>query len=270
MIIFLNKLTKPFKRFYPYDNSSIFAKIRTIIQCILIKVLDKYAYSKISLVSYLKKENKFKTDNQFLEKYNESKNGFEELWNSKERLTQEQIESFYSEHDKDVWRQVYLSKFSRHRKKCVLMAYNVLRDYSKDSQVKILDYGCGCGNYSNYFYKKGYKNICLADIRSSTFDFMKKTFGSKFKYISIDGAEPLSDNYDVVLMLDCLAHAYNPYNSVKHVIDHIETGGLIIMYYEKGVDNTHLARAHEQREKTMDYIKSKCKCLKDEEVYIKL
>ena len=269
-MIILDKLTKPFRRFYPYDDSSVFVKARTIAQVLLIKALDKYAYPDISLVNYLKKENGLKNDNQFLEKYKESKNGFEELWSSKERSAQKQIESFYSEHDKDVWRQAYLSKFDRHKKKYILMVYNVLCDYSKNPQIKILDYGCGCGNYSNYFYKKGYRNINLADIKASTFDFMKRTFGSKFKYINIDKAEPLSDNYDIVLMIDCLAHAYNPYDSVKHVIEHVKVGGLIIVYYEKGVKETHLARAYEQREKTMDYIKSKCKCLKYEEVYIKL
>jgi 2-polyprenyl-3-methyl-5-hydroxy-6-metoxy-1,4-benzoquinol methylase len=99
---------------------------------------------------------------------------------------------------------------------------SIISCYSKTPNLKILDYGCGCGIYGHYLYKKGYRDITLADIESSTFQFVQKAFGENFKYIKIDNPNPLNEIYDVILLIDCLAHAFNPFEIIKHVFNHLK------------------------------------------------
>lgn len=266
------KIFNRFEKFYPYEQCSLLMKIQTIARAVILKlfVFDNWLYPDISLVGYLKKLKGLKGNKEFLVKYKESQKDFEELWGAKPRTTKTEVESFYNEHDKDVWRQVYLSKYDRTKKNYVLWVYKLVNSLFKDRNVKILDYGCGCGNFGHYFYKKGYKDITLADIKSGTFQFIKDAFGPTFKYIEIDSDAPLKEIYDVILFIDAQAHAFNPFEITKHIIEHLNKGGLLVVNYEGGPFRTHLARAAEQRDKTIAYMYEKCHCLKKEVVFIKL
>ena len=99
-----------------------------------------------------------------------------------------------------------------------------------------------------------YSQDFAGNIGSSPFIWF--TIDSDIPYIDINNPTPLTENYDVILMIDCLAHAYNPYQAVEHIFEHLNKGALIVMYYENGIEGTHLARASEQREKTMQYTKT--------------
>ncbi len=266
----LKSFFERFELFYPYDQSSLSVKIKIIIRTIFIKIFNAFIYPDISLLDYFKELKEIKNNKEFLEQYNISTQGFDLLWEAKPRETQEQIEGFYSEHDRDVWRQVYLSKYCRHKRKYVLTVKDLISDYSKDAKIKILDYGCGCGIYSHYLSKKGYKDITLADIESSTFKFARDAFGEKFKYVKIDNPRPLTENYEVVLLIDCLAHAFDPFGAIEHVLEHLKKGGLLIIFYEREEVGTHVSADPMLREKTMNYIYDHCKCLKQDLVFIKL
>ncbi|MDD5110184.1 MAG: methyltransferase domain-containing protein [Patescibacteria group bacterium] len=267
--MFWKKYLERISRFYPSDQSSAVGKVRTMAQIVIIKFFHPFAYPGMNLVPYQKKLKGLKSNRAFVDRYIESKKDFEQLWKAKPRETQAQVESFYHEHDKDVWRQVYLSRYSRHKKKYVLMVTNAVRDFSRDPNLKILDYGCGCGIYGHYLSRRGYRDITFADIPCSTFDFVQAAFGSAFKYITLNQPAPLKETYDVILMIDCLTHAFHPLEATRHVLAHLRPGGLLVIYYEKGVEMTHLARAVEQRAPTMRMIAEQCRCLKDEEVYVK-
>lgn len=265
----MKKLLKKIQIFYPYDKVPFVIKLKTATRIIWIKLLGKRAFSKISIVPHMKRLKKIISDFEFVIRYAVSQVDFEKIWYSQPRDTQTAVELFYSEHDKDIWRQVYLSKYDNHKKKFVLMVADAIKMHSKNPNIKILDYGCGCGIYSNYLNLLGYNNITLADISASTFKFCKDVYKDKFKYITIDKPEPLTENYDIILMIDCLAHAYHPYESFLHVSSHLKTGGLLIIYYETKPGTTHLPRALEQREKTMQYIDEHYTCLKKEQIFIK-
>jgi 2-polyprenyl-3-methyl-5-hydroxy-6-metoxy-1,4-benzoquinol methylase len=258
-----------FQRYYPGDKSSLIAKLKVVIEFILIKFFNRFAYPNISLLKYMQEIEDVENKREFLIRYFASKNDWRRMWESQPRETKEQIESFYNEHDKDVWRQVYLSHYGKAKRRYILMVTDIIANYSKNPQTKILDYGCGCGVYGNYLYQKGYRDIILADIKSGTFDFAQMAFDQELKFLKLDRPEPLTDNYDVVLLIDCLAHAFNPYDALRHVLDHLKPGGLLIVYYEHGVEFTHLATASLERQKTMDFIYENCRCLKKDEVFIK-
>lgn len=259
-----------FRKFYPYDKCSIGMKIKAITRVVILKLFNKFLYPDISLVNYIKDLKGLKTDKEFLAYYYASKKDFDELWASKPRKTQKQVEDFYCEHDKDVWRQVFLSKYDRHKRNNVLRVFSLISSYSKNPNIKILDYGCGGGGFSHYLYKKGYRNITLADIESSTLQFVQTVFGEKFNYIKIDNPRPLKEGYDIILLISVLAHIVNPFDIIKHVLNHLKSGGLLVLDYEKGIERTHLAVAARQRKKVMDYIYKKCRCIKRDEVFIKL
>lgn len=265
----MKKILNKIQMFYPCDECSLSVKLKTAYRVVMVKLLGKYAYPKISLVPYIKKDKSLRSELEFLVRYYVSRIGFEELWAQKPRQSKEEVESFYSEHDKDVWRQIFLSKYDNHKKKFVLMVSEAVQLYSKDPKIKILDYGCGCGIYAHYLKSLGYQDITLADITSSTFQFVKKAFNNDFKYISLDKEKPLAEVYDVILAVDCLAHAFNPYEDFKHLSEHLKPGGLLVIYYETKRGLTHLDRAIEQKDMTFDYINKNYKCLKTEQVYIK-
>ena len=166
-----------------------------------------------------------------------------------------------------------MSKYDIERKRYVLRITQLIQVYScKNFNIKILDYGCGCGVFSHYLYKKGFRNITLADIKSPTLNFTKAAFGSTFKYLEIQNDTSLrgKEKYDVILLIDCLAHAFNPIEITKHVFSCLKKGGLLVVYFEEGTDHTHLERAVKQKQKTMDFISKNCTCLKSDEVFIKL
>jgi len=269
-LFLLEKAFQRFQKFYPYDSPIATAKARTILRIMLLKFFNRILYPNISLVKYMKDLKCLKNDQEFLKHYYTSKKGFKELWLSKPRKTKDQVESFYREHDKDVWRQVYLSKYDRSKKNRILRVTDVIRDYSRNPNIKILDYGCGCGHFSHYLYKKGYRNITLADIESSSLRFAKTVFGRMFKYIKINNPRPLKETYDAILLLDVLGHVFYPFDVAKHVLDHLKKGGILVLNYEREAGLMHLHRAIKQREKVMNYIYKKCRCLKREEVFIKI
>ncbi len=266
---FLKTKINHFKKFYPYDSCPLRLKALAIFRAMLIKLFPRFFYPNISLLEYMKDLYGLESDHDFLVGYHKSSIGFDELWNSKPRDTRETVESFYREQEADVWRQVYLSEYDREKKNYVLRVCNLIHHLFKDKNVKILDYGCGCGVFSHYLYKKGYNNITLADIKSRTLDFARKAFGSKFKYIEINSDTPLKESYDIILIIDVLAHVFNPFDVTRHILDHLNTGGLLIIFFEKGIHHTHLEKSVNEREKTMNYIYGKCECLKKDEVFIK-
>lgn len=265
----IKKKINRFKKFYPYDNCPLRLKALGILRVMLIKLFPRVFYPNVSLIKYMKDLYNIGSNHDFLVGYHNSSTGFDELWNSNPRDTKKAVESFYHEQEADVWRQVYLSEYDREKKNYVLRVYDLIHCLFKDKNVKILDYGCGCGVFSHYFYSRGYKNITLADIESGTFDFTKKVFGEKFKYMKIDSDASLKENYDIILIIDVLAHAFNPFDVAQHVIDHLNRRGLLIVFFEKGIHLTHLEKAIRERDKTMNYIYKTCKCIKEDEVFIK-
>jgi 2-polyprenyl-3-methyl-5-hydroxy-6-metoxy-1,4-benzoquinol methylase len=259
-----------FKKFYPYEKCSLRLKISAVFRAGIIKILNRFVYPRVSLLNEMKKIYGIKNNKEFLAGYRKMKEGFDdELWESKPRNTKEEIEGFYNEQENDIWRQIYLSEYDRDKKNYVLRVYGLISHFYKNKNTKIIDYGCGCGIFGNYLYEKGYKDITLADIKSKTLKFIQKAFGSKFKYTEINNGAPLKENYDIILLIDVLAHAFNPLETIRHIIDRLNGGGLLVMNYEKGVFRTHLKRAAEQREKTMNYIYDRCNCLKEDEIFVK-
>src|SRR3989338_5748530 len=91
--------------------------------------------------------------------------GAEELWNSRSRNDQASIEHFYQEHDMDIWRQAYYSKYDYGCKKKMVQTYHILKSSVKKNEP-ILDFGCGSGVFFHYPFSKGFKAVDAADIPS--------------------------------------------------------------------------------------------------------
>ena len=86
-------------------------------------------------------------------------------------------------------------------------------EYKFGSSIKILDYGCGPGSDALELCSQGYWMIAM-DLGSEMFNFLlyrtKKYKMMNFAALEIDEVKPLPYS-DLILSLDVLEHAFNPY-----------------------------------------------------------
>ena len=206
---------------------------------------------------------------EFRVRYYISRIGFEDLWNSKNRGTRESIESFYNEHDKDLWRQAFLSKYNPFYKKKILSAYHIA---NKVRAIKVLDYGCGAGVLARFLAIKGFE-VDAADIPSKTLSFVKSTMDKLLKrIITVDSNFELPDaHYDLIITLDALEHTVNPLEIIKKLLAALKKGGFLYIHFPTEVDftSTHTQEAQIQRPLVFSFLNEQCETLATEAVYRK-
>ena len=149
---------------YPY--ASLGEKPR-LIQYLWLFACPRIAFPSMSIVPVVKRAYKLMSDEEFRVRYYASRIGFVELWNERPRSTQTDVEHFYREHDKDIWRQAYLSRGAYNYKKKILRTYHIICREHLPPDAPILDYGGGAGVLVHYLSKKGFRAVDIADIVSS-------------------------------------------------------------------------------------------------------
>lgn len=252
---------------YPYKSNPLLFVYRKLT----IKLLGRYSFPKFSLISHLVRFYKLSGIDEFMVRYYVSRIPFEKIWLSKERENRKDYESFYKEHEGGIWRQAYQSAFEKSYKYKISYVVDSIRKAGFSKKCKIIDYGCGAGAVANALYNYGFKNIMLADIDSSTLDFVKKALAEEFReIITIKDDSPLTEKYDVIIAYDCLEHTFAPCDILRHLIESLNDNGLFILYYPKEKPNmTHTEIGQDQRERCMEYLRENLKVLDEELLYRK-
>lgn len=251
---------------YPYRNIS--GKF-LFLQYILLKMKPS-SFSRMSIVPAVKKHYRLDSTEEFRTRYYISRMGFEEIWREKDRETQSATEGFYMEHDKDIWRQAYLSCYSYMYKKKILHSAHIARQLPKGSRV--LDYGCGAGAVAHYLALLGYK-VDVADISSKTLKFVLTQFSETFNEI-IEVTSPITlpnDEYNLIISLDVLEHTFEPLAIMRSLINSLKVGGICFISFpiEDDFSCAHTRTAQKERAATFAYLAQTCETLVSEKVYRK-
>lgn len=216
----------------------------------------------MSIVPVVMRAYRLESRNEFLVRYFASRIGFEDQWASRTRDTPESIASFYLEHDKDIWRQAYLSDRKFSYKKKILKIWHLIRAEKITAESPILDYGCGAGVLAHYLARKGFTAVDAADIPSKTIEFVGRHMSGMLRNVVILDAEwtlPAKE-YAVIACFDVLEHTPSPLTIVKNFLRSLRTGGLLILNFPKETDFScaHLESAQKERDAVFALLRETC------------
>lgn len=216
----------------------------------------------MSIVPVVMRAYRLESRNEFLVRYFVSRIGFEAQWASRTRDTPESIASFYLEHDKDIWRQAYLSDRKFNYKKKILKIWHLIRSERIPAESPILDYGCGAGVLAHYLARKGFTAVDAADIPSKTIAFVSKHMSNiLMNVIVLDSEKALpAKEYAVITCLDVLEHTPSPLAIVKNFLRSLRAGGLLILNFPKETDFScaHLESAQKERDAVFTLLRETC------------
>jgi len=130
-----------------------------------------------------------------------------------------------------------------------------------DSDIKVLDYGCGVADPSIYMALNG-MDVTIVDLSNSQLEFAKWRFEKRnlpFRYVAAMQTEvpvELDNTFQVIVLAEFLEHTRNPRLFLEFAISHLEQGGILYdslgPCYSHGVGGDHLKEAKDQMEQT-DY-----------------
>lgn len=112
------------------------------------------------------------------------------------------------------------------------MYYSVVRSIKKNVKKggKILDVGCGLGYLSYSLSRAGYQALGI-DISERAIEEAIKKYGDYFlcqDFFSIKNSDN-SNLFDAVCMVELIEHVENPRQYIKHAINLLKPGGVIII-----------------------------------------
>lgn len=247
---------------YPYNTPST-KSITQYYELLKLRLMIETSFPEMNLIPKVCHVKGLKTEADFLEKYHTPPpKGFQEMWDSKSRNTKKQIESFYKEHDLDIFRQAYLSRFSFQYKFKLLRSWHVIETLLEDKDLPLLDYGCGAGALVNFLTNRGYSQVDACDIPSQTLDFVKKSMAHKLRKIfTVTGKEEyLKDEYALIISLDVLEHTTDPDKIVARLLKTLRPGGYLVVKFpiEDDFSCSHLNVAQKKRPATFKFLRQKC------------
>ncbi len=112
------------------------------------------------------------------------------------------------------------------KRKVNFLLESVISNFSGLPKGKILDLGCGEGEYSKRLKDSGF-DVISGDIDSARFKY-KDEIG--FKYCDITNKLPFADNtFDYVLLLEVIEHLRNPYAVISEINRIIKENGFLIL-----------------------------------------
>jgi len=242
------------------------------LEQIFLRVSPKATFPSMNIVPLVQKAYALKSDDEFTERYAKSMEGFDEIWCTSPRETKEQIEHFYTEHDRDIWRQAALSRDDYLYKKKLLWGLHVAKRACKKDDP-ILDYGCGAGTLTHLLMEKGFLDIHVADIPSQTLDFVKKELVPAPRRIMpvTDTLQLPQHHYACIYALDCLEHTLDPLAIAERLLAALKPGGMFMVQFPKEDDFScsHTRRAQAERPQVFALLAEKCETIVEEFLYRK-
>ncbi|MBF8249504.1 MAG: ubiG [Candidatus Levybacteria bacterium] len=152
-----------------------------------------------------------------------------EDWN-KHKINQQnkdEIVKWFKNNDKYVFELADVHSQNA-RKKISMTVIGIARKYKVK---KILDYGCGIGEDSIEAARAGFM-VTMADVPSKTLDFAKwraTHLKLPVKTLVIKNDSPIKEKYDAITCFEVLQHLCNPETIIKHLINHLNPHGLLIV-----------------------------------------
>ena len=111
---------------------------------------------------------------------------------------------------------------SLRQKKYEILAEDLINHLSLDTNMRILDFGCGTGGLVHVLKKKGFKHIKGTDISYWAIQFGQKNFelSNEIEYCNMN---LLTQDFDVILMLDVLEYVPT-LNEIRRFLGLIKEG----------------------------------------------
>lgn len=112
------------------------------------------------------------------------------------------------------------------KKKVNFLLESLIKSFSGLPKGKILDLGCGDGNYSRRLKDLGFE-VVSGDIDIARFKYKNEI---EFKHCDITKEMPFADNtFDYVLLMEVVEHLRNPYTVISEINRIIKKGGSLII-----------------------------------------
>ncbi|MBK8190002.1 MAG: methyltransferase [Vampirovibrionales bacterium] len=130
------------------------------------------------------------------------------------------------------------------------------------SRLKVLDYGCGVGDYGLSLAVFGYR-ITLCDIEGGNLDFARWRFEQRglthdVIAVSEDNLYPDLGAQDIILAGEVLEHVRQPLTVLERCYESLPAGGLLWLSgypeHAREVGGDHLPEAAEQREACLGFL----------------
>ncbi|MFA6039772.1 MAG: methyltransferase domain-containing protein [Candidatus Peribacteraceae bacterium] len=234
-------------------------------QYLILFMSPSMAFRTMSIVPHVRHAYGLRSKQEFQDRYEASRIGFEEAWKSRPRETRADVEHFYLEHDKDIWRQAALSDGAYNFKKKILRAYHLIQAERLPKDSPILDYGGGAGVLVHYLARKGWTAVDIADIPSKTIQFVEQEMSGLLRRVIVaDGSATLPQgHYAVISCLDVLEHAFEPLTIARNLLEALRPGGLLILSFPKETDfsTTHIRKAQDERDAVFALLNGSCDVL---------
>ena len=112
------------------------------------------------------------------------------------------------------------------RKKVNFLLESLIRSFSDLPKGKVLDLGCGDGDYSRRLKDLGF-DVTAGDIDTGRFRYKNEI---EFKHCDITKEMPFADNtFDYVLLMEVVEHLRNPYVVISEINRIIKKQGSLVM-----------------------------------------
>ena len=177
------------------------------------------------------------------------------LWDKKKRLSEKQIQSFYQETDYFVYRQTYFHRLKSYLDLMVPLLFK--------RRGKFCEYGGGIGPFTKFlllFFPDW--RFTIADLDCPVFDFAKWRFrkNRSVSFVTVTPVSlPLKEKYDVITCKQVLEHVSQPLKVIKHLTDHLNSGGWLYLDYVYDPGRENLIEGAKQRRQVLNYLKTNLK-----------
>lgn len=166
-----------------------------------------------------------------------------EEWFSKSRQDPYSVRNYYSE--SDTWLANTL-KYRRCLVNAVTFSPQPLESWQIEfvkytSGKEILDFGSGCLNDSWKLVTNGYR-LSMAEVAGPLTkiaeNYVRSVGNTNISVIAVSEEFPIRNTYDGIICLETLEHVKNPQAVLKHLVDHLQSGGPLAMSVSFG-DTPH-------------------------------
>jgi len=155
------------------------------------------------------------------------------------RMTKEKGPEYYASRYRS------LKKFHLHYKnsRSYVLWTQVITFVKQFAHPKILEIGCGTGQFAHYLYDEGFKDYHGIDFSPEAIEFARKTVNQSFSVGDCRESDAFNRDYDLVIALEVLEHIKDDHT----VIANIKEGTNIIFSLPTFRDPAHVRRFKKAR-----------------------